>query len=53
VDLVLGVAIGSLTSSVAARSVRFPPGTRGTAPGGPVAGDWDRYDGLSNARDLG
>ncbi|HEY2505361.1 MAG TPA: DUF6069 family protein [Streptosporangiaceae bacterium] len=53
VDLVLGVAIGSLTSGVAARSVRITRGPGGGVPGGSVAGDWDGVDGLRNAQDLG
>jgi hypothetical protein len=48
VDLVLGVAIGSLISGVAARSVRLPPGT----DAGYVGGNPPMYDDRPNARGL-
>jgi Family of unknown function (DUF6069) len=49
VDLVLGVAIGSLISGVAARSVRIPPGTDPGYLGGnaPIYDERPRASGLS------
>jgi len=50
VDLVLGVAIGSLVSGVAARSVRVPPGAGAGYLG---AGADGVYDERRSSRDLG
>jgi hypothetical protein len=48
VDLVLGIAIGSLISGVAARSVRMPPGT----DAGYAVGNPPMYDERPSARGL-